>query len=443
MASDILYTGKGFSQPLQSDGGRSMSRLSDFITKAEELKYSTFKQNEQEFLKNSNIDPAFFISTANQKTQAGLLEAYNQKWSQKMKQSGYNMSMEDKMAMQAEKNYIIANQQEMQTRQDLWMQHRNMIMQNPTKFDAEEWAQYDDVYRRTGEYPLVSPPIKAHSLDMALEDNPVVGNVWQYTEKEEQGGLPGLRETSYSGDETQARKRVRDLIIQDEAVAKDAVKQFNSLDEQTKLQYLDADKNGTISPEEKKDFNPIIKWAQDTKWKTALKINESKWKSVARGTSTNKPKFSFKYGTGNWVNYTPPKAIRQKLGATTYEKYHPFGQFETYEIPTQDIEIQTMNGNRIKVAQKNLSVKLTGYSEDRDEFTFTVMKDYMSNNSRGQGDQIAVKRSQLPLEWGDIQIELDDGKVVKVGSLSAQSSTETTSNSAREKMENLRNGVKR
>lgn len=74
MAADILYTGKGFSTPLQSDGGRAMSRLSDFITKAEELKYSTFKQNEQEFLKNSNIDPVFFISTANQKTQAGLLD---------------------------------------------------------------------------------------------------------------------------------------------------------------------------------------------------------------------------------------------------------------------------------------------------------------------------------------------------------------------------------
>lgn len=97
--ADVIYTGKGLASNLPKDNGSAMGRLSNFITKAEELKYQTFKQNEQEFLKTSNVDPAFFISTANQNTQAKLLDDYNKRWATRMKESNNNLSLEDKQAI--------------------------------------------------------------------------------------------------------------------------------------------------------------------------------------------------------------------------------------------------------------------------------------------------------------------------------------------------------
>ena len=116
-----LYSGKGLSAPLPSDGGRATSRLSDFIVQAEEIKYKAFKENEQEFLKNSNIDPVFLVSTKNRDAQMDMLNAFNQKWAQKFKESGYNLSTEDKKALLTEKNFLLANQQDMQAKQDLWL----------------------------------------------------------------------------------------------------------------------------------------------------------------------------------------------------------------------------------------------------------------------------------------------------------------------------------
>lgn len=280
----IIYTGRGFAPNIPKDDGRAMSRLSEFITKAEELKYQTFRQNEQEFLKNANIDPVFFISTANQATQAKALDVYKKRWAQKMKDSNNNLSTEDKQSMLAEKNYLIAMQQKMQSDQDLWLQHRNMIIQNPNKYDAEEWSAFDKTYRETGEYLPLMPPIKAKSLDMALEDNPITtGTIWGNTETEERGGLSGFVDVKYYGDEAQGRQRVKDVAMMDEAYTKDLVKQFSNLDEATKLQYLDVSpKDGTISSQEAKDFNPIIKWAQDTKWRSAVKKERTAWRSTER-----------------------------------------------------------------------------------------------------------------------------------------------------------------
>jgi hypothetical protein len=337
-----LYSGKGLSAPLPSDGGRATSRLSDFIVQAEEIKYKAFKENEQEFLKNSNIDPVFLVSTKNRDAQMDMLNAFNQKWAQKFKESGYNLSTEDKKALLTEKNFLLANQQDMQAKQDLWLQHRNMIMQNPNKFDAEEWATHDANYRVSGEYDLVAPPIKARSLDMALEENPINSAAIPGEDiQETRSGIKGVRAVTYGGTEEQGRKRVADMILSDEAYAKDISKQFMALDEATKLQYLDADKNGAISPDERKNFNPIIKWAQDTKWQKGVKQNLSQWRAIPGQTQKTSTQGQ---GTFSKVAELAPG---ERVGYRTYggKVYNnPFGLDGSkvlYGIPTAGANILT------------------------------------------------------------------------------------------------------
>jgi hypothetical protein len=163
-----------------------------------------------------------------------------------------------------------------------------MVAQNPNKYSFDEWSEFDKRYRETGDYPLAMPPIKAQSLDMALEDNPVIGNeILGEPIPETRGNVKGFYEQSMSGTEEQARQRVKDLLLKDEAYTKDAVKQFTQLPEEEKMKYLDADKNGIISADEAKDFNPIIRWAQDTKWNRAVKSQKGTWKAVP-GQSTAK-----------------------------------------------------------------------------------------------------------------------------------------------------------
>jgi hypothetical protein len=378
--ADVLYTGKGLAANIPKDSGNAMARLGSFITRAEELKYQTFKQNEQEFLKASNIDPAFFISTANQATQSKLLDEFNKTWSAKMKASNNNLSLEDKQAMMAQKNLLIAQQQDMQTKQDLWQQHRNMIMQNPNKYDQEEWAVYDKVYRETGEYPLVTPPIKAQSIDMALQKNPITGEVIkQPPEYSTIGGIKMFADVTHTGTEENARQRVRDLALSDEAYTKDLARQFRELDPQTKLKYLDADKNGTISREEAQDFNPIIKWAQDTKWQSAIKVNKSPWKKIP---STSTKTSTFNWNSGIDVNhnlndqYDRLTNIKQptEFGVRTFPDLINLGSINQAATEAQPIdEIIDYSGDTPRRI-KEVTNRRTGKKEDlADSVRFNII----------------------------------------------------------------------
>lgn len=418
-----LYSGKGLSAPLPSDGGRATSRLSDFIVQAEEIKYKAFRENEQEFLKNSNIDPVFLISTKNRDAQMDMLNAFNQKWAQKFKESGYNLSTEDKKALLTEKNFLLANQQDMQAKQDLWLQHRNMIMQNPNKFDAEEWATHDANYRVSGEYDLVAPPIKARSLDMALEENPINSAAIPGEDiQETRSGIKGVRAVTYGGTEEQGRKRVADMILSDEAYAKDVSKQFMSLDEATKLQYLDADKNGAISPEERKNFNPIIKWAQDTKWQKGVKQSLSQWRATpgqtGGGANAGLPTLA-DFGKPS-SKYTPQAASDVGvIGQTPYRTFHKFDTVNSIDLPT-GVRYRVLNpsGEKEEVAKGIIITgDLVGYDEERDEFVFIATKDFKgldTGMSRGKDTRFAVKRSDLNLpQYNNLQVSIG-GKNVAI-----------------------------
>ena len=433
-----LYSGKGLSAPLPSDGGKATSRLSDFLVKAEEIKYKAFKENEQEFLVNSNIDPVFLISTKNREAQQDMLDAFNQKWAQKFKESGHNLSTEDKKALLTEKNLLLAEQQDMQAKQDLWLQHRNMIMQNPSKFDAEEWAEHDANYRVSGEYDLVAPPIKARSLDMALEENPINSAAIPGQDiQETRSGIKGVRAVTYGGTEEQGRKRVADMILSDEAYAKDISKQFMALDEATKLQYLDADKNGAISPDERKNFNPIIKWAQDTKWQKGVKQNLSQWRAIPGQTQKTSTQGQ---GTFSKVAELAPG---ERVGYRTYggKVYNnPFGLDGSkvlYGIPTAGANILTGEWADA-VDPGSVNVRLVAYDPEKK----VILAETTS------GSESAMTASKVLLEipqqnipnFGNIPI-IENGTRITIGQL-PQTTTTITETPAQKAMREAKERLK-
>jgi hypothetical protein len=390
MAIDILYNGKGLSPVLKNDGGQAMGRLSDAIIKAEQIKYNTFKENEKEFLKTSNIDPAFFISTANQQAQGKLLEDYNKKWSQRMKASGNNMPLEDKQQMIAEKNLIIAQQQKMQSDQDLWQQHRTMVAQNPIKFDADEFAVADAEYRKTGEYKLIRPPVKARSLDMALEDNAVTGNEINETIPEERDNLSGFTDVRYSATPEQAKERVKQLILGDEAYAKDAIKQFQSLPIEEKLPYLtDTNKDGKIDERDKSDKNAIIKWAQETKWEKARKKDVLAWRKTEASAPSGGFNLKVSVGSGNNKNQTFDVQENVNAYGTQFGKLLNLGRVSfTSDTQTIDKYTDLKTGKEIPV-NDGTRFDVVSYSPDKDLIIAKVIDD-TENGKLWQGQIIGL-----------------------------------------------------
>ena len=417
MANNILYTGRNLTPVLQNDGGQAMGRLSDAIIKAEETKYNTFKENEKEFLKTSNIDPAFFISTANQQAQGKLLEDYNKKWSQRMKASGNNMPLEDKQQMIAEKNLIIAQQQKMQSDQDLWQQHRTMVAQNPNKFDADEFALADAEYRKTGEYKLIRPPVKARSLDMALEDNAVTGNEINETIPEKRDNLSGFTDVRYSATPEQAKERVKQLILGDESYAKDAIKQFQSLPLEEKMPYLtDTNKDGKIDERDKGDENAIIRWAQETKWEKARKKDVLAWRKTEVAAPKKGMGFIISWGGRDTaVPVGQKRKVGINYGGEVKNNLYSFGGSATLsDFPTDGASALYDTSKEPLQGGTNIAGQLVDYDADSDKL---IIRTTTSNETLGlDPKQLVEIDANIVPDVNNLPIMVD-GKQTTLGTL--------------------------
>jgi hypothetical protein len=159
MAFQNSFTGKGIATTLPSGEGlqRSQEKMSDLILGAEKLKYDTFKKNEEDFLKASNIDPVFILANSARETQSRMLDSFNTKWGKTMKERGGNLSTDDKIQMAKEKDFILMQQQKMQSDMQSLQLHEKMAMQSPNKWDAEELNRRKMEYMRTGTYDHTEP----------------------------------------------------------------------------------------------------------------------------------------------------------------------------------------------------------------------------------------------------------------------------------------------
>lgn len=372
-----LYTGSGIAPQYPQDTGRSTERLSDFILEAERIKYNAFKQNEQEFLKNSQIDPAFFISKANQETQTTLLDDFNKKWSQRMRSSGYNMSTDDKMAMQAEKNLIVTKQNEMLMKQKMWEQEAALVKSNPADFDDKEHALKTAKFISDGEFDYNTLPYRAIPVSSRLLSlKGKIGKTIATTSPME--GSPGFQQTIET---TGTREEVAPIIIEevfkDPRVMKDMMQSWNALTQEEKNKYLETDNVEGISEEERKAGgapaksaeNPILKFYIDNNYKHAISENPS---TPQRITTTKAAPFSIIIG-GKKVNIEPgqKREQAQNYGGLTRPNLYSFGGAAVLtDIPT-DGGYNLARGMRAPLkGGSNISGQLVDYDADNKTLIF-------------------------------------------------------------------------
>jgi hypothetical protein len=94
------------------------------------------------------------------------------------------------------------------------------------------------------------------------------------------------------------------------------------------------------------------------------------------------------------------------------------------------IRILDPKGEKTIKPDTTVTADVTGYDEEKDEFTFIVKANfqglygYVSSLERGKDWRIAVKRKDLPTEFNSLEI-LKGGKRIEIGDLRAKEGVNT------------------
>ncbi len=430
------FTGKDTAITLPSNEGvqRAQQGLNAIITQAEELRYKTWKDNKDQFLKNATIDPVFVLSDSSRKSQMALINNFNKKWGKKAQETNYNFTEQDRQDMLTEKNFIISEAQNQQAQMQRFLQHRDMVAKDiQGLYDTNAFGEAMDRYMETGIYDLSRPPLKALSPSSYLSGmaNKETGE-YIMGDKTDQVTMPSgqVAYRTFNIDPKSVGDWLAPRILSmPEQYQLGMVKEWADLPQPEKDKWLNmADTNQDKQIDEGEKKNAILEWAKDRYTRDVLKPKLSTPKGVAgannRGMSNLK-------AFGKNTSYAPTEAKPTRLGQTDYSNYHTFNNLPAWDIPVgTTIRLLNPKGEKEMKPDNTLSVDITGYDEDKDEFTFIVKSNFenlygaVPAMERGKDWRIAIKRKDLPPEYNTLEI-MKNGKVVKVGDIKRESVTIT------------------
>lgn len=424
MAFTNSFNGKNTGIVLPSGAGvqRSQENMNNLILSAEKLKADTYKKNEEEFLKASNVDPVFVLANSARETQSKLLDTFNTTWGKKMRDKGGQLTTDDKVEMAKQKDYILMQQAKMQQDMEQAQLHNKMTMQNPNRWDAEEQQNRYNEYIKTGTYDHTEPPIKPLSLTDAAMKNINKVATKEYAPEDERksysvNGVPYYKQTTYSARKEDVIPYIKSAIADNDQYGAGVLKEWNELPAQEKESY-----------HTKNPSNPILEMAVDKHWKEWVKSEEKDVKN-SQGTG-NKAGFSVFKGTGKDVTYTPTSARAVKLGTTDYSSFHDIPNIPVDDVTPQDkIRVLSPDGEEEMQPASNIPADLVGYDENTDELIFTAKSNFIDPTSRrpkGAGMRFALKRTEAGAKYDNIEI-VKDGNKVKIGSLGSSTPTPSTS----------------
>jgi hypothetical protein len=411
MAFQNSFNGKDTSVQLPSSDGllKSQEGMNNMLMQAEQLKYNVYRKNAEEFQKASNIDPVFVLADSAQKTQMGLISAFNQKYGKLYQQYGGNLPDSVKMQMTTDRNLVIMQQQKMQSEMEAAQTQNKMVAQNPNRWDVTEQAQRYNDYIQTGNYNYQEPPIKPLSLtDAAMKNmNKVSAKEYHLPEEDKtytKNGVNYIDRTTYSAGKEDVAPYIKSAIANDDQYAAGALKEWNELGQADKEKYHNSDPT-----------NPILGMAIDRHWKEWVKQDVKTERNMVGGTSSG----NMRTWQGN--KYTPTSAMESPFPSMPSNTYHPIPNVsKQITIPISKMELLEPDKAVSGIEKPNQSIKgfVTGYDENSDKITFLISQDYKDLDyptlASGKGMQIAVPRSSFSKEiFDDLEI-MKDGKLTKL-----------------------------
>ena len=405
------FTGKntGVYLPTGENMQRSQDRMSDLILNAEKLKYDTYRKNEQEFLKAADVNPVFVLAQSARDTQQKLLDNFNTKWGQTMKSSGGVLSTDDKMQMAKEKDYIMLQQDKMQSDMATMQLHQKMVAQNPNRWDESELNNWVSDYMKTGKYEHPEPPIKPLSLtDAAMKNINKVATKEFHDPNEDvvygKGGTSYKDETIYSAQKQDVAPYIQASIANNDQYAAGALQEWQESGD------IDRQKYHKENPS-----NPILAMMVDKHWKEWVKADVKTTRNIQ--------------ATGGTKKQVEPQEAKDVgiIGQTAYPKFHDLGNRPISNVTPPLIRVLDPEGETPMKPASPITAILIGYDESRDEFIMESkanFQDLYGRRPKGANWRFAVKRTDLPDKYGDIET-LSGGKLTKIKDIVPQTGTPT------------------
>jgi len=348
--------------------------MDDLMLNAERIRYGAFRENQDRYLKMSDIPLESYISDANAKTQTELVTNYNNIAEGILKKRGNsfeNFKPEDWLALQQGRRFLEAEQERMSVDLARFKEMDKIVQSDQNKWDTEEWDQLKLDYLKNGRLQDVELPIRAQPLDFTRDKANGTQTI-EYGEPTLVNGKWMRGGKQFSASEPEARAKVKNKVFSSEANRKWLLKEFNSLSEQDKIKYLDVNGDNQLSDAERRqglqnvDNNPILRYAQDKYWSQARDVSDLRESSVepprtASGLSINL--------FGRTVKFAPGA---EKQGSVIYgdetfvDPVEFDGSFKINNIPTRGGKVFRRTGTSSITSNGNIEGYLKNYDKERD-----------------------------------------------------------------------------
>jgi len=399
------FTGKGVTARLEGSTSQSYAGLGDTIKEIENIRYETFQKNRAEFLKNANVDPAFVLSNAARETQIKLIDNFNKKYGKLAQQKNYNLSTEDRLNMQTERNLIEAVKNEQLGQYELFKQHRDLVAKNPNRYDLDKFNEATDSYLNSGRYDQTMPALKSLPFGLFIREQA----------KKMAGEYNPMRVVS-GNQVAVATRNIQDIgkFIEDNMFVNDQatlgmLEDWDKQAPQEKAKWLeDVDKSGTIDQAEQE--NGIIKWAKQFYAKDAEVVSYSPWKNVDSGRGAGRGTATSQVKEGVAVPY-------KKYGNVQYDNSYEFDGTKIFRNVSTNGAVGIFGDYEDQLASGNVSGRLLLYNPDKDVMVFETVGS--SESADTSGSTLVEIPAKNIMNVDDIPITINGAKGT-VGELRAR-----------------------
>jgi hypothetical protein len=386
MAFGESFTGRGTATILPENKAlQAQQGLNATITKAEELRYTTFKQNEAEFLKNATIDPMFVLSDAARKYQMSLIDEFNKKWGKRAQQTNYNLSTQDKQNMLTDKNFIISQAQGQVAQMEMYKQHKDLVEKNPGKFDMTKFAEATKRYMETGIYDQTMPAYQP--IDFGAYVNEQAQKLgFNLERKEVPVGYGMIATEAWNIPKGEEGKFIISQLGENPQADADFWNRWNA-----------ADKEYWFEEGKKQDKNPIQLWAEQEF--AGVRQSKQTGKRAIPGMKTGTT-FDWNFAIGgqhnrnNEFDVLPNKKVISSYGTTIFPDFMNLGQVSFSSDPQQIEEIieidETGKEKRTRIGDVS-RLEIVGYSPSKD---ILIVKALDDGDTVSSGDILFVDASQ-------------------------------------------------
>lgn len=430
---NILFTGKGIYQKPQDTGRseRAAIQAGEAILSAARTKLDNALAAKKDFRALMDIDPVQLVSIKATEEQMKQLEAFNQKYTDLYAKRKGKLTIVDEMNIMRDKAAL-------QNNQNKWLAKQKQVqadwetVQNPRNWDVYDISAWTESYRNfleTGEYQSETALQPATPSDQWVLTNFKIPNAT--TTQTEEKVKDGKLVYKQVGTKEEAQALIWDIAFEPSGRGmKWMIKKFNELPKDVQKKYLESEPAGGWEPSMHE--NPIVRAVQEEYWQMFIKKTDAV--KVPMTSSTEKPKSELQtfYAGGSSYKYVPPESNQRLIGDEQFNDFYEFTRapsnwtfavdegriLDTYFSEGSLIEQDEFvtEGNRISGVV--IKGQLIGYDKEKDEFVFNVADNYRgtSFHKTGAGDKIAVPRSAVQDQFGDLKIKVD-GKIVKISDI--------------------------